>query len=366
MNTLTFPVFTQTSYPVLRYPAMNNLQRDTRYNRDALREHVARVNYHLPNQHVLVGLLQQLTIDPEWELEYLVSYVRLRAYSLCSLFKITNLQNVGEARKNVFYYNDMAEVLCMIDNNKQYNASTLDIEKLTPVIPLYTTDHTHSYKPSIDRKDGSRQLFAGVSIIGIDLVELAIGWWLYMKQDRTTDTAIHAFLVKYPLVNAQLIHNQLNVINVLYEHIVNEKPYSQLSVTEDVTFITANVLPGLEKYYSWLSTVMMGRRFKNIEHLVRQISSIYPDDHFNYVSEGENECFSQTRWCWEPRTLKLYAIYLTLANKLFYQASDITTKIDVAIPKMINNYQKIPDKYVREHLISLATQVKTLNTTNRQ
>lgn len=366
MNTLPFPVFTRTTYPVLRYPMINNLQRDTRYNCEALREHVARVNYHLPNQHLLVGLLQQLTIDPEWELEYLVSYVRLRAYSLCSLFKITNLQNVGSAVKNVFYYNDMAEVLCLIDNNKQYNESTLNIERLTPVIPLYTTDTTHSYKPSIDRKDGTRQQFAGVSIIGVDLVELAIGWWLYMRQERSTDTAIHAYLVKYPLVNAQLIHNQLNVINVLYEHIVNQRPYSQLSETEEVTFITANVLPGLEKYYSWLTTVMMGRRFKNIEHLLTQVSSIYSDPYFNYVPEGENECFAQTRWCWEPRTLKLYAIYLTLANRLFYKAGDINTQVAIAIPKMLNNYQKIPDKYVRDHLVTLATKVQALNQENLQ
>ena len=368
MNTLSLPSFTQFSYPLLNYPMLNNLLRDTDYNRLQLQKRVAMVNYNLPNEHVLVGLLQQLAIDPNWSIEYVAAYARFRAYTLSTLFKITNLQHIGEPQKEVFYYNGVKEVLVLLDNDKQYeeDESLIHIEHLTPVIPMYTTVNFHSYKPSIER-DG-KKTFHGeghVAIIGIDIVELAVAWWLYMRQERTVDTSIHAFLVKYPLANAQLIHNQLNMVNVLYEHIVNQRSYSELLDPEEVTFITSDVRKKLTTYSSWLTTAIKGKRMKDLGHLLAQISSIYSVPYFDYmVNAGNSKLMAQTRWIYEPGIMKLYVLYLTIANELSYKTGDINTQINIAIPKMINNYQRIPDKGLRNHLIELANKTLTLNNIN--
>lgn len=366
MNTLSLPSFTQSSYPLLNYGELGNLLRDTDYNRLQLMKRVAMVNYNLPNQHVLVGLLQQLAIDPDWSIEYVAAYARFRAYTLSTLFKITNIQHIGEPQENVFYYNGVSESLVLLDNNRQYDEDLIRIEHLCPVIPMYTTVNFHSYKPSIER-DGYKT-FNGVgqiAIIGIDIVELAIGWWLYMRQPRDVDTGIHAYLVKYPLVNAQLIHNQLNMINTLYEHNVNGRPYSDLLDPEDVNFITSDVRKKLQKYSSWLTTAVKGKRMKNIGNLLAQIKSIYSVPYFDFLVEGGNsKLFSQTRWIYEPAILKMYILYLTIANELSYKAGDINSQISIAVPKMINNYQRITDKQLRTHLIALANKAMELNKIN--
>ncbi|EJI5696415.1 hypothetical protein NFI00_000118 [Salmonella enterica] len=366
MNTVSLPSFTQFKYPLLNYGELGNLLRDTEFNRRALQQRVAMVNYNLPNQHVLVGLLQQLAIDPDWSIEYVATYARFRAYTLSTLFKITNIQNLGTPQSDVFYYNGVKEVLFLLDNNRSYDELTT-IEALCPVIPMYTTVNFHSYKPSIERTNSTTLPNAkgGIAFIGIDLVELAVGWWLYMRQAREVDTGIHAYLVKYPLVNAQLIHNQLNVVNTLYEHIVNETPYGDLMDPEEVTFITSDVRKKLTNYMGWLVRALKGRRLDNLGHLLAQIKSIYEVPYFDFLYEpGNSKMFAQTRWVYEPGVLKLFILYLTIANELSYKAGDINTQIHDAIPKMINNYQRIADKTIREHLIGLAKKAQQLNKLN--
>lgn len=366
MNTLSLPSFTQFKYPLLNYGPLNNLIRDTEFNRRALMQRVAMVNYNLPNQHVLVGLLQQLAISPDWSLEYVVTYARFRAYTLSTLFKITNIQHLGEPQSDVFYGNGVKEVLFLLDNNKTYDEELTRIEHLCPVIPMYSTVNFHSYKPSIERI-GHKTFHGtgGIAFIGIDVVELAVGWWYYMRQLREVDTGIHAYLVKYPLVNAQLIHNQMNVVNTLYEHVVNERPYGDLMNPEDITFITTDVRKRLTDYMGWLVRAIKGRRLDNLGHLLAQISSLYTVPYFDFLRESDRiKMFAQTRWVYEPRTLKLFALYLTIANELSYKAGDINTQIAIAVPKMINNYQRITDKTVKGHLTELALKVQALNKIN--
>lgn len=364
MNTLPFPSFNQFKYGLLQYPKINNLLRNTEFNRKALEEKVQRSTYQLEDQHVLVGLLKQLTINPEWELDYVVEHARLRAPRLASLFKMTTINNMGSPVKNFFFSGDCCEHLTLIDNNTKYLESMLNIEDLKPVIPLYTTTTVHSYKPSIERSPSDGGTPKEFAIWGIDVVELAVGWWLYMKQNRTVDTGIHAYLVKYPLVNAQLTQNQLAVINVLYEHIVNERPYSELIKTEYVNFTTVDLSRHLEEYYSFLVKRYKGKRLTDIGNLLAQVYSIYDGNFFNYVEAGKFGLFSQTRWIWEPAILKLYTIYLTLGNDLFYKCGDINTNVSLSHRTRNNNYQQITDRHLRDHILMLSNKVNELNIEN--
>lgn len=364
MNTLPFPSFNQFKYGLLQYPKINNLHRNTEFNRNALEEKVQRSTYQLQDQHVLVGLLKQLSISPDWDLDYVVEHARLHAPRLASLFKMTTINNMGSQIKNFFFKGECSEHLTLIDNDAKYTLATLDINELKPVVPLYTTLTTHSYKPSVERLPTDSTTPKDFAVIGIDVVELAIGWWLYMKQPRTVDTGIQAYLVKYPLVNAQLIQNQLAVINVLFEHIVNERPYSELIKTENVNFITEDLSRYLEEYYSFLVKRFRARRLTDIGNLLAQIYSIYNRKFFNYIEGGKYSLFTQTSWIWEPAILKLYAIYLKLGNELFYTCGDINTNVSISNRVRTINYQRIGDKHLRAHIMGLSKLVFDLNEEN--
>lgn len=365
MSTIPFPEVIKYRYPIVHYPQMTNLQRDTDYDRRQLIARVSQGSYNLNAQNYLVGLLKHLSIDPEWTLDYLIAHVRLHSHTLCSLFNITYLSNAGLSTNNVFYYHNATEHLCLIENDRQYKLDDLDITELYPVIPMYTDINTHSYVPSVEYQNVDSDKYKNkVAIIGIDMVELAIGWWLYMKQPRTVDTGISAYLVKYPLVNAQLIHNQLSIINVLYEHIVNDCPYSKILVYPPTKFITKDPLPKLNDYCSFLTTRLSSSKMVNIGHVMAYIQNIYFRDYPIINNPGKSSFFSMSCWAWDAERLKLYAIYLSVANKLFYRASDVNTLIKVGHKTRLNNYERIVNPVLRKHLIALATKVNNLNDEN--
>jgi len=365
MRTLSFPVPSNSVYPLIRFPEVGNMRRQTDFNKNAFLEWTAAQPFNVENEHILVGLLHQLSIDKNWDLKYVVEYTRLRAYSLCTQFKITSMNRVGQAISDGFYRNNTREHWCLIENTKVYNETTLDLDKLRPVVPLCSTITSHGYEHNVTKPvNYIRSSIGDLAIIGVDLVELAVGWWTYQKLNRERDTGPGAYIAQFPFVYAQLIHNQLSIINVLYEHVINGVPSEELITTDDVVFTTANdrkfyveLIDHLVKFYS-------NRRLVNFDHFMKAIISIYSEPFFNYVRAGSNAVLSQTMWIWEPPILKLLAIYLTFANKGGYKAGDVNTMIDRTHRQRVQNLDRVPEAYFKGWFYELAELVYELNKEN--
>ncbi|MNM27107.1 hypothetical protein D3C81_375910 [compost metagenome] len=364
MLTLSFPKPTTAVYPRTRFADLGNLRRQTEYNRNAFINFVRSQPYNLENEHILVGLLQQLSINAEWDLQYVISWARFRAYTLCTMFKITSLNHVGHAQYNGFYREGVCEHWCLIENDRQYDESVV-LEELSPVVPLCSTITKHSYTHTLMRDTTyNRSRPNEVAIMGVDIVELAIGWWLYQRMGYDRDTGIHAYLAQYPLVDAQLMHNQLAVINVLYQHVLHDVPLNDLITTDHVVFNTMNERRLRKLYLEHLVKFFSNRRLANFEHFLRMFDSVYAEPYFNYIRAGKNALFAQTSWVWEPALMKLYSLYLHFANLQSYKAADISTLIERSHGKRINNYQRIPETFFRGWFISLADEMNDLNNEN--
>jgi len=332
---------------------MGNLHRQTEFNRKAFLSFIEEQTYDIENEHVLVGLLQQLSINAEWDLQYVVSYTRFRAYSLCTMFKITSMSHVGSARTDGFYRESVREHWCLIENDKRYQ-DNVSLEELRPVIPLCSTVTKHMYTHTFNRDDRVNSTYNDLAIMGVDLVELAVGWWLYQRQNLVRDAGVHAYVAKFVLTQAQLCHNQLSVINILYEHFVHGVVIDDLIVTDSVVFNTVSEKRLLSIYYTHLVKALTGRRLANFEHFLSIIESIYAKPYFNYVQAGKSALFSQTVWCWEPALMKLYSVYLTLANREGHILPDVNTLVLRTHAKRINNYQRIQETYFRGWFYELA------------
>ena len=365
MRTLSFPKPSNATYPLLRFPEVGNMHRQTDFNKNAFLDWTAAQPFNVENEHILVGILQQLSIDVNWELDYVVAYTRFRANSLCTQFKITSINRVGEAIIDGFYRNNTREHWCLIENTQVYTLATLDLDKLRPVVPLCSTVTSHGYVHNMTKPiNYKRSQIEDLAIIGLDMVELAVGWWAYQKLNRERDTGPGTYIAQYPFVYAQLMHNQLSIINVLYEHVINGVPSEELIKTDHVVFTTANdrrfyveLIEHLVKYYS-------NRRLANFEHFLQAIISIYPQPFFNYVRAGNHAIFSQTMWLWEPAILKLYAIYLTFCNQGGYKAGDVNTAITRTHPNRMQNYNRVPEAYFKGWFYELAELVYKLNQEN--
>lgn len=363
MLTLSFPKPSNTVYPRLRFGDLGNLQRQTAFNRKAFFHYVRAQPFHTENEHVLVGLLQQLSINKDWDLSYVVSYTRFRAYSLCTLFNITSLGHVGKAITNGFYRNSVREHWCLIENTKQYSAP-IDFVSMCPVVPLCSTVTERSYSHPLNRDKTVNGQINDLAIIGVDLVELAVAWWAYQQMDYERDTGIRAFVAQIPLANAQLIHNQLTVINTLYDHFVHQQPLKSVMNSDKVVFNTVSEQRLMDLYLTFLGEALTGRRLFNLEHLLVTLESIYKQPYFNYVPAGKNALFTQTSWVWEPALMKLYSIYLSICNHGNYPAADINSVVERSHLKRVNNYQRIPESYFKGWFLELADELNTLNRNN--
>lgn len=363
MLTLSFPKPTNAVYPKTRFADLGNLRRQTEYNRNTFINFVRSQPYNLENEHVLVGLLQQLSINAEWDLQYVISWARFRAYTLCTMFKITSLGHVGQALSNGFYRENVREHWCLIENDRQYDDSVA-LEHLSPVVPLCSTVTKHSYTHTMMRSERVSNSVDQVAVIGVDIVELAIGWWLYQRLELDSGTGIHAYIAQFPLVDAQLIHNQLAVINVLYEHVLHNEPLDELIRTDHVVFNVMNERRLLTLYLQHLVKFYSNRRLANFEHFLRVFDSIYPQPYFNYIRAGKNANFAQTSWVWEPALMKLHSLYLHFANLQNYPAADINSLIERSHNKRINNYQRIPETWFRGWFLGLADEMNDLNKEN--
>lgn len=363
MLTLTLPDDDQTHYPRSNFIGMDNLLRITELNRRDFREVVTRDIFVLEDEHVLVGLLRMMTIDPEWSLEQVVAQARFRANSLCSLFKITCINRVGEPIENGFYRNGTVEQWTLIDNNKRYVEGVVDLDTMRPVVPLYSTVTKRGYKHSI-LQPVLKQKGPDFAIMGIDPVELAVGWWRYMQYTTGKNEGISAYLCQHPLFVAQLMHNQLSLINIMYEFLTKEKSFDQIVETDVVSFTTMNEEKLLKEYLTHILNDMTGPRLKSFNHLISKFGSVYRRSQFNYYTGGRMQLFNQSRWSWEPAALKLLVIYLSVANRMGYRASDVNTNILRATHSMRGNYGRITDSFSRKHILELLAEVEILNKEN--
>ena len=359
MQTLPFPAAGNFQYPMKHFNGMNNLRKATAFNERAFRNYVNQTPFNLENQHLLVGILQQLAISPEWDLEYVVSYTRLMSYSLSYVFKITSINGIGEVIKDGFYREGCHELWGLIEHDKIY-PQNIAHEDLRPIVPVYSNILKTEYKLTVERGIPPTHRGFDIAVIGLNMVELAIGWWLYMREGHDKDTGIHAYLCKYPLFYAQLIHNQSVTINMLYEFFVKGKPLKEMYERGQVKFTTLNEEKLYKEWFNFKADFLTSRKLVSAGHLMASLDNLYRHNYFNFEDGGTAKFFSQTRWLWEPSAIKLYSIYFAVSNAVGHNAGDIKSNLKVILPFVVKSFDKCPSTLCRDHFKGIALELSRL------
>lgn len=363
MLSLSWPNNGSFNYVHNNFTRLGNLLRVTTLNAESFKEYIHTNAFVLNTDSILGGLLRHLAIDPEWDLEYVVEYSRLRSYSLATPFKLTSISNQGSVIRDGFYKEGVLERWGLIENERVYVEDELRIDNLSPLIPLYNNMTRRSYKPVALKKDKPDDKET-LALMGVDVVELAVGWWMYMRMGHESGTGIESYLTRHVYLKTQLYHNQLTVINMLYEFLINDVPLSDMLTTDAVTFTTLNENRLLKELLEFTLENISNKRLINLGHLISYIPSIYAERYFNFVDPGKSGDMAQSCWIWEPPVLKMYAIYLHLANQMGYKAGDVNTVIERVRQVMPRNQDRINDRDFKTHFKDLATQVFKLNDLN--
>lgn len=364
MITLPFPRHRLAQYPLKKFPGLGNLLRITAHNQKAFREYLDRSVFNLPDEHFLVQLLRHLAIDPEWDLAEVIANAKFRSYSLSTLFNITSMNGVGSVIKTGMYGEGCNELWCLIETDRTYDVNKLKHEHLRPIVPVYSNILTRGYKLIVERDAASTVNKDKVAIVAIDIVELAIGWWLWMREDRNRDTGPAAYLCMYPLYTAQLIHNQSVMVNSLYEFFVNGLTTKDLFEMEPVKFTTLNEAKLIKEWFTFKVDILTSVPLSDIGHLLANVDSIYPHHYFNYEDGGDNKMFVQTRWLWDQNVIKWYSIYFAIFNALGKPVGDVKSVTQRVLPFVMQSFSKAPSNLCRDHFKGITLELSHLVSKN--
>lgn len=364
MITLPFPKHRLSQYPLKRFPGLGNLHRVTAHNQKAFREYLDRSVINLNDEHFLVQLLRHLAIDPEWDLAEVIANAKFRSYSLSTLFNITSMNGVGSVIKVGMYGEGCNELWSLIEHDRVYDEAKLTQDHLRPIIPVYTNILTRGYKLIAERNPDSVVNKDKIAIVAINVVELAIGWWLWMREDRTRDTGPAAYLCMWPLYTAQLIHNQSVMVNSLYEFFVKGVSTKDLFEMETVKFTTLNEAKLIKEWFTFKLDILTSVPLSDIGHLLANVDSIYPTPFFNYEDGGDNKMFVQTRWLWDQNVIKWYSIYFAIFNALGKPVGDVKSVTQRVLPFVVASFSKAPSNLCRDNFKGIAQELSQLVSKN--
>jgi len=359
MLTLPFPTPGTYNYPMKSFSGIQNLRRVTRHNQQAFKAYMESNEFILENQFLLVGILQQLAISPEWDLDYVIKYTQFRSYSLATVFKINSMSSSGGPIKVGLYGDGCHELWGLIETEKVYEPTTLRFEDLRPVVPVYSTLLERGYKTTVERTSTSDKNKDQVALIGLNMVELAIGWWMWMNDPARDGTGITDYLTKHVLYTAQLIHNQSVVLNWLYEFFVKGQSTKGFFDMEQVKWTSLSEKKLVREWFDNRLDFLTSRKLVDIGHLIAAMDSIYPRHFFNYENGGSNRLLVQTSWFWQPACIKWYSVYLALFNSLNYRDTQFKPMLQRIMPFVERSFDKCPSTFCRDHFKGISLELSS-------
>ena len=176
----------------------------------------------VPSNHLLVRLLQSITVPVETSIYSFVGKVQDVALDLAQLLKLTSMQSSGQTFRNVFYPSNIEEVI--IANIDDFDiihaeANWMELEPIKVLThPITSIDFPELWgteEPSV----------GGVAVISINIPMLAFQFRQFALAERAMGIEVpHTlmqFLTAYPLANAVKRHVAIGYFNILQDYYVN-------------------------------------------------------------------------------------------------------------------------------------------------
>jgi|AGFS01.1.fsa_nt_gi hypothetical protein len=362
MQTILVDTTDSSRLSPMRYPLINDIVRNNNYNVRQMWKRIGEKNLNLFNQNMLVGLLQTLAVDPTWTLEYVMTYAKFRSRSLCSAFKIISNSNREGVHKDTLFYGGCTECFCLLEKTR--DLSKLELMELNPLVPIYSTLTNWTYNPSAERERVQQFDYSNdFAYIGINIVELAVGWWKYMNDPRYDGHGIHHYLANIVTPKFGLQHNQLAYFNALHAHIVNRVGYSELLEGEGLDFNIVGVRKGLTAMLTYQVKSMKASTWKTHQLLQNYLETELTPELVGFFNAQQYDLNYNPNviWGFELNAVKYYQIYFALCNELSYTPNSIAGTLKRFAPLVENRWKQIDDVDFRKHAIAMLKQLDLMN-----
>ena len=179
-------------------------------------------NHNVPSNHLLVRLLQSITVSYDTNIFSYIGRVQDLALDLSQALKITSSQSVGHTTTNVFFPSDVEEIIVANTDDFDVLEAEGNWMSLTPIKIL-----THPI-PSVDfpRLWGIEEpSYGGVAVISINIPMLAFQHRQFCKSEEAlgveANHTLAQFLTAYPLANMIPSFINIGYFNILNNYFMN-------------------------------------------------------------------------------------------------------------------------------------------------
>lgn len=358
MNRLTLGP-TADNYSVKLYGKLRYLRNVSQSNFEVLRERVVNTNYIVSSNHLLVQILNSLSIKKEHSLEYVFSIATAERNYLSASFDLSCPNNKGKRQQDVYFSNNYREYVSLMDLDiplEDYIEKPL--EKFTPLIPLYNTNTDVSYIPLFQRKFKEKKPLNEFAIFGLDFVELAVGYWKFLNDyDVGPDgiaPSVYNYIGKWPLLNCQMLCNQLALTNILFNRTVEEKGSlgNFRFLTGQVAIIdnSVDIYEALNNLNSQMALNWHNTPLKMF-NLMPCLYDLTDGNPYPNHDGGELSYFYQSGWGFQPGMAKAILLNKVYNYNVFKDIkADFTTMVNKFQMSYARFQDQITDKDLKNHL----------------
>lgn len=360
-----------TVYAAGKYSLLGQLRFHSKANMKSMTERSLSNNFLVPNQHILVNLLRLLTINTEWDEERLWTHLENNADRLASLLNFTCIHNNGKTQENVFYKDGFEEHLVILP--PQYTFKEMmkqPLYSLCPIIPFCTNTTHYGFVPVPDRKEIPGHARGGFGVLGIDIVQLGIGYYRYLKdldeKGITLGYDPQAYLNKFPFINATAIHNDLAIMVAVCHKLCSGSRIADMLELDSSKFTILDTRKDILKYAEWIYGELTIRQLTDASHVMSLFETVYPRGNAHRLPVfGEYIHFKRISWVYQLAVVLPMTILLKANTVNGYKTgsvNDTVTKWVIYMRRTVEDFA--PKGMFKNHVVNLIDRLDEANKEN--
>lgn len=319
-------------YPIPEYGKLDNLNKIMARNRSRFVEFSAAGNRVVDNSHPLVKLLLELSVDPNWEPDYLMSVINTKGKRAAATANLTTLYNNGNNFQGQFFpennHNTMVILSMDETSSSLHNTPIPSNNSIIPpsLHPMFTTGTNH-YWTIQELIDSVKRISSSdvYTMLELDLPAFVMGYYWYLKDRISRGISIGLSPHHYVLLvimEMWMEYNDLTTVNVTVDDV-------QTSI-KSAPFALEQYAIQLDGYINWKRRTMSGVVMKTFSQYAGYQASIYRKGNLKpylFGKPGKSLFFVQLNWAWTLQSLYWVQGFIELGNFVGFEDPTVSSNL---------------------------------------
>ncbi|QDJ97040.1 virion structural protein [Aeromonas phage D3] len=320
------------NYPIPNYGPRDNLNRIMARNRSRFFEFSLAGNRVVENDHPLVTLLLEVSVDPSWSPSTLLSVINGKARRAANDVNLVTLYRDGinfpgkffpEMNHNTLVVTSMDYASSSLHN---INIASENSNRIKSLFPIMTNGGKHYWdcQKLIDtnKKNHSSDVF---TILELDLPAFVAGYYWYLKDRIARNVSLglspHHYVFQV-IMDMWMDYNDLVVLD-MWEH-------GQVPDADKSPFAMENYIPAVGELNAWKRRTMMATPMKSFSQYMGYQVSLFDRGTLKpyvFTNPGKSLYYIQLSWVWTLANLYNVQGFLDLGEFVGFEDPKVSSDL---------------------------------------